>query len=121
MSDAGVRRRDLAGQCAASFASHHFRVRFVARGERATKLVILAVKSLARCHPGVTVVVVDANDAPALDSAMFQVRIDLHVVHVRPADDAVARAIGRGSRQHLFYWRHSPQLLGQGTLRPLPS
>lgn len=95
---------------AGALASHRFRFRFVARGEQATKLVALAVQSLARCHPGAAVVVVDANETRALNRDLFRVPTDLQVVHVRPTDDPVARVVGRGTRQHLFYWRHSPQL-----------
>ena len=28
-----------------------------------------------------------------------------------PPQDAVASCVGRGSPKHLFYWRHSPELL----------
>lgn len=95
------------------FASQRFRFRFVARGERANELVALAVKSLAQCHPRAGMIVVDANDAPTLKPDIFGAVDDLQIVHVRPSDDPVARAVGRGTRQHMFYWRHSPQLRGQ--------
>lgn len=110
MSDVRSYAGDPMAHGAGLVASSRFRFRFVARGERATQLVALAVQSLARCHPGAAAVVVDANDAPAIDRGLFPVRSDLQVVHVRPADDPVARAVGKGTRQHLFYWRHSPQL-----------
>lgn len=95
------------------FASQRFRFRFVARGDRANELVALAVKSLARCHPRAGMIVVDANDTPTLRADIFGAVNDLQIVHVRPSDDPVARAVGRGTRQHMFYWRHSPQLRGQ--------
>jgi hypothetical protein len=90
-------------------ASEKFRFRFVARGEQTNALVLLAVKSLQRCHPSAAVVVVDANDQPALAASSFDDSVRL--IHLTPGDDAVARAVGRGTRHHLFYWRHSPQLL----------
>jgi len=59
----------------------------------------------------VGVVVVDANDVPTLERTRFHVPGEFDVVHIVPEVDAVAEAVGRGSRHHLFYWRHSPQLL----------
>lgn len=90
-------------------AAAKFRFRFVARGNKANTLVRLAVASLRRCHPTAGVVVVDANDEPALTTG-YDIDEYADTVHVRPADDAIAMALGRGSRQHMFYWRHSPQL-----------
>lgn len=91
--------------------SERFRFRFVARGDQANALVVVAAKSLRRCHPNAEIVVVDANEAPTLDPALFGIGGRFAIVHVCPGDDAVARALGRGSRRHLFYWRHSPQVL----------
>ncbi|MFJ8073876.1 hypothetical protein ACIQ7Q_08065 [Streptomyces sp. NPDC096176] len=92
-------------------ASEHFRFRFVVRGEKATRLSVLAVRSLKLCHPAVEVVVVDANDTPALRQEEFGNIPGVTVLHVVPSNDEVAQAVGRGARHHLFYWRHSPQLL----------
>lgn len=91
--------------------SARFRFRLVARGERANALVVFAVKSLIRCHPNAGILLVDANDTPALKHDLFGVEGDFEIVHFPPDEDDVARAVGRGSRQHLFYWRHSPELL----------
>lgn len=88
-------------------ASERFRFRFVVRGEQACGFVLHAVRSLRRCHPHAAVVVVDANDEPRLAGALG---CGVTLLHVRPADDEVAQAVGRGSRKHLYYWRHSPQL-----------
>ncbi|MFH8347384.1 hypothetical protein [Streptomyces sp. NPDC018045] len=52
---------------------------------------------------------VDANDEPSLDARHFTPE-HVDVVHLAPGDDAVARAVGRGTPGHLFYWRHSPEL-----------
>ncbi len=90
-------------------ASERFRFRFIARGEQACGLVVIAARSLRRCHPDAAIVVVDANDAPAMDAEALGPGVDL--LHVPPGDDAVALAVGRGSRRHLYYWRHSRQLL----------
>jgi hypothetical protein len=90
-------------------ASARFRFRFIVRGERANALVVLAVKSLKRCHPNVGILLVDANDTPSVEA--HETHLVDAVVHVRPDDDELARAVGRGSPRHLFYWRHSPQVL----------
>lgn len=91
-------------------ASTRFRFRMVSRGDRANALVVLSVKSLVRCHPNTSILLVDANDTPTLKHDLFDVENNLEIVHAPPDDDDVARAVGRGSRQHLFYWRHSPKL-----------
>lgn len=91
--------------------SERFRFRFVVRGDQAMAMAVLAVGSLLRCHPRTGVVIVDANDHPALTRSMFGADGDIAIIHVRPQDDPVAQATGRGSRPHMFYWRHSPQLL----------
>ncbi|MFH8409873.1 hypothetical protein ACH4FX_34605 [Streptomyces sp. NPDC018019] len=67
------------------------------------------MRSLLCCHPGARVVVVDANDDPALARGHFGPG-HVDVVRLAPGDDAVARAVGRGTAAHLFYWRHSPEL-----------
>ncbi len=90
-------------------ASARFRFRFIVRGERANALVVLAVKSLKRCHPNAGILLVDANDTPSVEA--IETHLVDAVVHVRPDDDDLARAVGRGSPRHLFYWRHSPQVL----------
>jgi hypothetical protein len=92
-------------------ASARFRFRFVARGELTNTIVAFAIQSLKRCHPNVNIVLIDANDVPTLDPSRFPISDDFVIVHAVPEDDAVAQAVGRGSRRHLFYWRHSPQLL----------
>ncbi|MFD7710181.1 hypothetical protein ACFV6E_08115 [Streptomyces sp. NPDC059785] len=89
--------------------SSRFRFRFVSRGRQSDELVVLAVRSLLYCHPGARVVVVDANDGPRLAGQHFG-RGTIDVVHLSPGDDPVARAAGRGTATHLFYWRHSPAL-----------
>jgi hypothetical protein len=90
-------------------ASQRFRFRFVARGEVFTKGLLCTVESLRRCHPGASIVVVDANDEAALDSRQLPDRCKL--VHLPPSIDEVARCVGRGSPRHLFHWRHSPDFL----------
>jgi hypothetical protein len=92
-------------------ASDRFRFRFVTRGEKANALVVLAMRSLRRCHPNVAILLIDANDAPVFHDASADVVSDLHVIHISPDEDDVAQVAGRGSRRHLFYWRHSPQVL----------
>lgn len=95
---------------APSVTSRRFRFRFVVCGDQAAELLVLAVLSLQRCHPGAHVVVVDANDVPTIDTRLFGTALEHTVLHVRPGLDAIARAVGRATRQHLFYWRHSPEL-----------
>jgi hypothetical protein len=90
--------------------SERFRFRFVVRGDQTMTMAPLAIRSLLRCHPRAQIVIVDANDHPALSRGMFGADGDIAIVHVRPQDDPVAQATGRGSRFHLFYWRHSPQV-----------
>jgi len=92
--------------------SDQFHFRFIARGDKANALVGLAVKSLRRCHPHAEILVVDANDDPAVKAIHPDLIGDIALAHVPPEDDDVARVVGRGTRRHLFYWRHSPQLLG---------
>ncbi|MFV0131544.1 hypothetical protein ACLGI4_28205 [Streptomyces sp. HMX112] len=99
-------------------ASTRFRFRFVARGWQSNDLVMLAVRSLLCCHPSAHVVVVDANDEPMLAAEHFGPGGNVTVVHLRPDDDPVSRAAGKGTAGHLFYWRHSPALLG--SLPPWP-
>lgn len=82
--------------------------RFISRGSTANALVKLAVRALRWCHPFVQVVVVDANDAPCIESAEVS---DARVIHLSPQNDAVARCVGRGTPNHLFYWRHSPSVI----------
>lgn len=91
-------------------ASQSFRFRFVVRGDQAAALSALAVTSLLRCHPRTNVVLIDANDAPALTASTLGIDPGVTIVHVRPVDDPIAQEVGRGSRRHLFYWRHSQQL-----------
>jgi hypothetical protein len=86
-----------------------FQFRFVVRGSETMRAVNCATASLRRCHPQAAIVVIDANDSPLVDPAQLPPRCLL--VHLVPGDDDVARAVGRGSRKHLFYWRHSPQVL----------
>ncbi|MFH8295440.1 hypothetical protein [Streptomyces sp. NPDC018059] len=94
-------------------ASSRFRFRFVTRGRQTNALVGPAVRSLLHCHPGADVVVVDANDEPTAAAEHFGPGNNVTVVHLRPGDDPVARAAGRGTAGHLFYWRHSPEVLGR--------
>lgn len=91
-------------------ASRSFRFRFVVRGEQAAALAVLAVTSLLRCHPRTNVLIVDANDSPTLTTDALRIHPGVTIIHARPGEDPVAQAVGRGSRRHLFYWRHSPQL-----------
>lgn len=86
----------------------YFRFRFISRGEVANMLTRIAVKSLQYCHPGTHVTVIDANDTPQLKVEDFQ---EVHLVHIIPCNDEIAKSVGRGSRKHLFYWRHSPVVL----------
>lgn len=53
--------------------------------------------------------VIDANDEPQLDPTQLPCGCDL--THIVPPDDEIAKRVGRGSAKHLFYWRHSPQVL----------
>ncbi|MFI9235611.1 hypothetical protein [Streptomyces sp. NPDC053079] len=99
-------------------ASARFRFRFVARGRQSNDLVALAVRSLLCCHPSADVVVVDANDEPMLAAEHFGPAGNVAIVHLRPGDDPVSRAVGKGTAGHLFYWRHSPELLS--SLPPWP-
>jgi hypothetical protein len=89
-------------------AQKFFRFRFISRGETANQLTRLAVRALKWCHPSVRVAVVDANDEPQLVQKDFP---GVELIHVVPGNDAVADRVGRGSRKHLFYWRHSPKVL----------
>lgn len=91
-------------------ASARFRFRLVARDATANALAELAVRSLVRCHPGADVLLVDANDVSVFPPRPFGLGANVAAVHVPPHDDEVARAVGRASREHLFYWRHSPTL-----------
>lgn len=91
-------------------ASANFRFRFVSRGEKANSLAPLAIRSLRICHPGAAITLVDANDFPAFGQAAG-IDDGVNVVHVPPGEDDIARAVGRGSRVHMFYWRHSPQVM----------
>lgn len=101
----------MISSCAATAAaSERFRFRFVVRGDQTAELLMLAVQSLERCHPGTHVAVVDANDVPRIDSGLLGTTLRHTVVHIRPGSDPVARIVGRGSRRHLFYWRHSPEV-----------
>jgi hypothetical protein len=104
-------RQGLAGLRTDHAPARAFRFRFVARGEPTNTLVTSAVYSLKRCHPSVGVIVVDANDVPTLARTQFHDAGEFEVIHVVPEMDGVAKAVGRGSRRHLFYWRHSPQLI----------
>lgn len=83
-----------------------FQFRFVSRGEESAQLVALAVNSLRRCHPDARIILIDANDTRTLTSDE-----SVNVIHLPPADDEIATAVGRGTANHLFYWRHSPQVL----------
>jgi hypothetical protein len=91
-------------------ASRHFRFRFVARGETASGLVRIAARSLQRCHPNVEVLIIDANDTPMIEGMDPTLTGVALVLHVAPDVDEVSTLFGRGSRSHLYYWRHSPQL-----------
>ena len=93
-------------------ASEWFQFRFVVRGDEAGALVVLAVESLRQCHPNVSIVLVNANDSPTLARAAFGSPPYLTILHIPPGEDEISRVAGRGSPQHLFYWRHSPQVLG---------
>jgi hypothetical protein len=92
-------------------ASERFQFRFVARGDYANALVVFAVESLRRCHPNVGILVIDANDSPILARTAFGRCQHPTTVHVPPGEDEISRVVGRGSPRHLFYWRHSPQVL----------
>jgi hypothetical protein len=85
-----------------------FRFRFISRGDTANRLTRLAARALQWCHPGALVTIVDANDEPRLETAEFP---SADIVHIVPCDDAVSARVGRGSRKHMFYWRHSPEVL----------
>ena len=86
----------------------YFRFRFISRGEVANKLTQISVKSLQHCHPGILLTVIDANDIPQLKVEDFP---EVHLVHIIPCNDEIAQRVGRGSRKHIFYWRHSPVVL----------
>jgi hypothetical protein len=92
-------------------ASEWFEFRFVARGDLANALVVLAVESLRWCHPNAAIVLIDANDSPTLARATFGSPQHLTIVHIPPGEDEISRVAGRGSPHHLYYWRHSPQVL----------
>jgi hypothetical protein len=92
-------------------ASERFCFRFVVRGEKAGALLRLSVESLLRCHPRAEIVVVNANDEYSLHDLADEFAGEITVISVVPDDDEIARLVGRGSRTHLFYWRHSPQVL----------
>jgi hypothetical protein len=97
-----VRRDPVAGQ---------FKFRFVSRGLKSDQLAGLAIRSLVRCHPNAYIIMIDANDEPAAwlppsgHSGKFQ------VVHVPPGDDEIASAFGRGTPKHMYYWRHSAEVI----------
>lgn len=91
--------------------SSRFRFRFVTRGEPANTLVKLAMSSLYHCHPGVGIVLVDANDTPFFNQPPLGANTGPAVVHIPPGEDPIADVFGRGSRRHLYYWRHSPHVL----------
>lgn len=86
----------------------YFRFRFISRGVEANKLTQLTVKTLQWCHPGIHITVIDANDNPQLKAEDFP---EINLIHIIPDDDVIAQRVGRGSRKHLFYWRHSPMVL----------
>lgn len=96
--------------------AERFRFRFVTRGEQANRSVLCAARSLRRCHPSAPMVVLDANDQVHLDGE--QLPDQCRLVHVPPEHDEIARCLGRGTRQHMFYWRHSPQALEAAGLQP---
>jgi hypothetical protein len=87
--------------------SARFTFRFVSRGPKADTLTGIAVRALRWCHPPAQVVVVDANDEPTLSAGELA---GSTVIHLPPGEDDVARSCGRGSRKHLFHWRHSPDV-----------
>lgn len=89
-------------------AQKRFRFRFISRGEEANKLTQLAVHALQWCHPGVCITVIDANDRPQLNIENFP---KINLIHITPSNDEIAQRVGRGSKKHLFYWRHSPMVL----------
>jgi len=95
---------------AGDLAGKRYRFRFLVRGGQTDDLLRLAVHSLERCHPEAVVAVVDANDRPTVDPDLFGLTLAHDVVHLRPGHDVVAKELGRGSRQHLFHWRHSPEV-----------
>jgi hypothetical protein len=99
---------DRGDDCQKSRVQEHFRFRFVSRGERANRLTWLSVRALLWCHPGVRIAVVDGNDEPQLAPEDFP---GAELVHIAPGNDMVAAKVGRGSRKHVFYWRHSPEVL----------
>lgn len=86
----------------------NFRFRFVTRGDTANRLTALAVRALVWCHPRVRVTIVDANDKAELVSSDFP---SVNLIHLPPSNDALAAHLGRATRKHLFYWRHSPEVL----------
>lgn len=83
------------------------------RGEKANSLVVLAMQSLRRCHPNAGILLVDANDTPVMNAVDLGINGDIDVVHIAPSEDEVASVAGRGTRHHLFYWRHSPEVMSQ--------
>lgn len=91
--------------------SSRFQFRFVVRGEQANTLVGFAIRSLRHCHPNAGIVLVDANDESTLTTNRLPAGGDIAVVHVPPEEDEIANIVGRGSPRHLYYWRHSPQVL----------
>ena len=85
-----------------------FRFRYVSRGREANALTRLSVRALRWCHPEILIHVIDGNDSAIIAPEDVP---GAEVIHVPPGDDAVSARVGRGSAQHLFYWRHSPQVL----------
>jgi hypothetical protein len=55
-------------------------------------------------------VLVDANDSAAFSQGSVGVDGNFTIVHIAPGVDDISRSVGRGSRTHMFYWRHSPQV-----------
>lgn len=89
--------------------SHNsFRFRYVSRGEEANALACLSVRALRWCHPKIRILIIDANDTASIAPEDLP---GAQVIHLPPADDAVSAHVGRGTPHHLFYWRHSPQVL----------
>lgn len=87
-----------------------YRFRLISRGNVANTLTQIAINALQWCHPGIRITVIDANDEPQLIQADFP---NVEFIHIIPGDDIIAKNVGRGTRKHLFYWRHSPMVLSR--------
>jgi hypothetical protein len=88
-----------------------FQFRYVSRGGKSDQLAALAMRSLVRCHPNINIVMIDANDEPNAWLPPADHSGKFHVIHLPPGEDEVASALGRGTPKHMYYWRHSAEVM----------